>query len=82
MKLTHIITSTTSVFETGVSEELNNGKIDDQEFQVLQTLHLEVINELSNADHKMELETRAQMQKGLLEEINEIKNTSRIRDAL
>ena len=30
-------------------------EIDEREFQVLQDLHLKVINELANVDHKMEL---------------------------
>ena len=52
MKLTDIITS--AVVEMSLSEALNNGKIDEQEFQVLQHLHLKVINELPNVDLKTE----------------------------
>ena len=48
---------------------------------MLQTLFLKVINELSNVNRKMESETRTQLQKSLFEEINEIKNTLRTRDA-
>ena len=47
---------------------------------MLQALHLKVINELSNVDHKMEAETRTQLQKNLLEEINEIKKELRKND--
>ena len=46
---------------------------------MLQALHLKVINELCNVDHKIKSETRTQ--KSLLEEINEIKKTPRTRDA-
>ena len=52
---------------------LNNGEIDEQEFAMLQTLHLRVLNELANIDQKMEAETRAQLQKSLLEEMNDLK---------
>ena len=42
------MTSAISVFETSLSKALNNGEIDEREFQVLQELHLKVINELAN----------------------------------
>ena len=43
---------------------LNDGRVDEQEFTMLQTFHLGVLNDLSNVDHKMEAETRAaQLQK-------------------
>ena len=71
-----IVTSAISVFETSISKALNNGEIDEQEFGMLQDLHLKVINELANVDHKMETEMRTQLQ-SLLEEINEIKKPSR-----
>ena len=47
---------------------------------MLQNLHLKVINEPGNVDHKMESETRKQLQKNLPEEINEIKKTLRTGD--
>ena len=40
---------------------------------MLQTFQLGVLNELANVDHKMETETRAQLQKSILEEINNLK---------
>ena len=49
-------------------------RFDEREFQVLQELHLKVINKLSNVDCKMESEMKTQFEKNLLEEINEIKN--------
>ena len=79
-KLVDIVTLAIAIFETSVSKALNNGEIDEQEFQVLQDLCLKVINELTNVDHKMESETRTQLQKNLLEEINEIRKTIRMRD--
>ena len=62
-KLVDIVTSAIAVFGTSVSKALNNGEIDEQEFQVLQDLHLRVINELSNVDRKIKSETRNQLQK-------------------
>ena len=63
MKLVDIVTSAIAVFETSISKALNNGEIDEREFQVLQELHLKVINELANIDFKVESETRTQLQK-------------------
>ena len=64
-----------------MSRALNNGETDEPEFGILQALHPKVVNELANVDHKMESENRAQLQKSLLEEINEIKKTLPMRDA-
>ena len=79
-KLVDIVTSAIAVFKTSVSKALDNGEIDEREFGILQALHLKVINELANVDRKLELETRNQLQKSLLEEINKIKKTLRTRD--
>ena len=57
-KLVDIVTSAIAVFETSISKALNNGEIDEREFQVLQELRLKVINELVNINRKMKLETR------------------------
>ena len=35
-----------AVFETCLSKALKNGKIDEEEFNVLQTFHLKMMNEL------------------------------------
>ena len=72
-KLTYIITPTLAVFETSVSKALKNDKIDEEEFNMLQTFHLKMMNELIGIDHKIEAENRNQFEKSLLEEINEIK---------
>ena len=73
MKLTDIKMPALAVFETGVSKALKNGKIDEEEFNMLNTFHLKTINKLMGIDHKMEAENRNQFEKSLLEEINEIK---------
>ena len=40
MKVTKLVDIVTSALETSVSKALNNGEIDEQEFQVMQDLHL------------------------------------------
>ena len=51
--------SALAVFQISLSKVLNDGRVDEQEFTMLQTFHSEVLNELANVDHKMEAETRA-----------------------
>ena len=80
-KLVDIATSAIAVFEMSISNALNNDDIDEREFGILQDLHLKVSNELANVNCKIESETRAQLQKYLLEEIIEIKKTLKKRDA-
>ena len=46
---------------------------DEEEFNTLQTLHLETLNELTGVNHRMEAKNRSLVEKSLLEEINEIK---------
>ena len=72
-RLIDIITPALVVFERVVSDALKNGVIDEEEFNMLQTLHLETLNELTGIDHRMEAEHRSLVEKSLLEEINEIK---------
>ena len=71
--LVDIVTSALAVFERSVSKALNNGKIDEEEFNMLQTLRSKSLNELTGVDCKMGAESRNQFEKGLLEEINDIK---------
>ena len=52
-----------SAFERVVSGALKNGVIDEEEFNMLQTLHLETLNELTGVDHRMEAEHRSQVEK-------------------
>ena len=73
MKLTDIITPALVVFERVVSGSLKDGVIDEEEFNTLQILHLETLNELMSIDHRMEAEHRSLVGKSLLEEINNIK---------
>ena len=62
MKLYDIIMSAIAIFEMRVSKVLSNGKIDEQEFNVLQTLHLKTLNELSIINRKMGVENRNQLE--------------------
>ena len=73
MRLIDIVTPALVVFERVVSGALKNGVIDEEEFNTLQTLHLETLNELTGVDRRMEAEHRSLVEKSLLEEINEIK---------
>ena len=71
--LIDIITPALVVFERVVSGALKNGVIDEEEFNTLQTLHLEMLNELTGIDCRMEAEHRSLVKESLLEEINKIK---------
>ena len=66
-KLTDIIMWAAVVFERAVSKSLKDGKIDEEEFNSIQTFHLKTMNELTGIDPAVEAEN------SLLEEINEIK---------
>ena len=72
-KLIGIITRATVVFDRVISGALKDGIIDEEEFNTLQTLHLETLNELTGVDRRMEAENRSLYEKGLMEEINNIK---------
>ena len=71
--LIDIITPALTIFERVVSGTLRNGVINKEEFNMLQTLYLETLNELTGIDHRMEAEHRSLVEKSLLEEIKEIK---------
>ena len=73
MHLIDIVTPALVIFEGVVSGTLKNGVIDEEEFNMLQALHLETLNELTGIDHRMEVEHRSLVEKSLLEEINELK---------
>ena len=63
-KLIDIITPALVVFERVVSVALKNGGIiEEEEFNTLQTLHLEMHNELTGVDHQMEVEHRSLVEK-------------------
>ena len=72
-RLIDIVTPALVVFERVISGALKNGVIDEQEFNTLQTLHLETLNELTGVDRRMEAENRSLVEKSLMEEINELK---------
>ena len=77
--LIDIVTPALVVFERVVSGALKNGVIDEEEFNTLQTLHLETLNELTGIDRRMEAEHRSLVKKSLLEEINELKKNQGIK---
>ena len=72
-KLIDILMPALVVFERVVSGALKNGIIDEEEFNTLQMLHLETLNELTGVDHAMDAENRSLVEKSLLEEVNNIK---------
>ena len=72
-KLIDIVTAALVVFERVISGTLKDGIIDEEEFNTLQTLHLETLNELTGVNHIMEAENRSLVEKSLMEEINELK---------
>ena len=52
---------------------MKNGIIDEEEFNTLQTLHLEMLNEYTGVDSRMESENRSSVEKSLMEEISNMK---------
>ena len=62
-KLIDIITPALVIFERVVSGSLKDGEIDEEEFNTLQTLHLETLNELTGVDRSMEVEHRSLVKK-------------------
>ena len=76
MCLIDIITPALVIFERVVSGALKNGVIDGEEFNMLQTLHLETLNESTGISCRMETEHRSLVEKSLLEEINELKKNA------
>ena len=72
-RLIDIITPALVVFERVISGALKNGIISEEEFNTLQTLHFETLNELTGVDHRMEAENRSLVENSLIEEINELK---------
>ena len=58
-KLIDIVTPALVVFERVISGALKNSVIDEEEFNTIQTLHLETLNELTGVDRRMEVENRS-----------------------
>ena len=67
------VTRATVVFDRVISGALKDGIINEKEFNTLQTLHLETLNELTGVNHRMEVENGFLVEKSLMEEINELK---------
>ena len=63
MKLIDIVAPALVVFERVVSGALKDGVISEEEFNMLQMLHLETLNELMGIDHRMEAEHRSLVEK-------------------
>ena len=72
-KLIDIVTPALVVFERVIFSALKNGIIDEEEFNALQMLHLETLNELTGVDRRMEAENRSLVENSVMEEINELK---------
>ena len=72
-RLIDIVTPALVVFERVISGALKNGVINEEEFNTLQTLHFETLNELNGVDRRVEAENRSLVEKSLMEEINELK---------
>ena len=68
-QLIDIVTRATVVFKRVVSKSLKDGIIDEEEFNTLQTLHLETLNELTGVNRRMEAENRSLVENSLMEEI-------------
>ena len=62
-RLIDIVTPALVVVERVVSGALKNGIIYEEEFNTLQTLHLETLNELTGVNHRMEAEKRSLVEK-------------------
>ena len=72
-RLIDIITRPTVILDRVISAVFKDGIIDEKEFNTVQTLHLETLNELTGVDHRMEVESRSLVEQSLIEEINELK---------
>ena len=62
-KLIDIVTSALVVFERVISGALKDGIIDEEDFNTLQTVQLETLNELTHVNHRMEAENRSLVEK-------------------
>ena len=61
--LIDIVTWATVIFDRVLFDALKDGIIDEEEFNTLQTLHLETLNELTGVDHRMEVKNRSLVEK-------------------
>ena len=72
-KMIDIVTPALVVFEKVISGALKDGIMNEEEFNTLQMLHLETLNELTGVNRRMEVENRSLVVKSLMEEINRLK---------
>ena len=72
-KLIDIVTRATVVFDRVISGALKDSIVDEEEFNTLQILHLETLNELTGVDRRIEAENSSLVEKSLMEEIKELK---------
>ena len=72
-RLVDIVTPALVIFDRVISGALKNGVIDEEDFNTIQTLHLETLNELTGVNRRMEAENRSLVEKSLMEEINELR---------
>ena len=61
--LIDIVTPALVVYERVISGALKDSIIDEEEFNMLQTLYLETLNELTGVDRRMEVEHRSLVEK-------------------
>ena len=72
------ITSSLATFEVLISLSLNDGSvIDAKEFHKLQTLYLQLMTYVRNIDRKMKVQTEENFQKTAMDEITNLKQSSR-----
>ena len=71
-----IVTPALVRFERVVSKSLRDDVIDEEQFNTLQMLHLETLNELTGVNRRMEAEHRSLVEKSLLEEISKLKKNA------
>ena len=70
------ITSSLSTFDVLISQSLNDGTlIDANEFSKLQSLYLQVLQDIKNVDGKMKIVSEENFQKTILDEIKNLKKT-------
>ena len=69
MRLIDIIMPALVVFERVVPGSLKDHVIDEEEFNTLQTLYLEMLNKLTGVDCRLEAENRSLVEKSLMGEI-------------
>ena len=73
-KIHDIITSAIAALEIAISKTLNDGTLIDQlEFNQVQGIYFEAMQNISIVDRKMKLDSQKNFQKAVLEEIQNLK---------